>query len=246
MPGNAAPSRVGKWFVLRWSIALLAGLFLQAGESEALSCAQVGLDEQVVDSSAIIFEGVAGPSRPLEALEESSVMSRNLNLLGGSVKNLRVYPFTVTQGWKAAFETQRINVLHNDYWGDTFREESVYLVVAPLRVGDLAWAPLCGHSKDPGHPLIEGDRKLLETVVGLGSHVKVSWQDRACRSDLDCARVQTHCGGCDCGTPVSRSLVESYQTRLEKVCAMIRQTDQCERSCAQHSLACERAVCVER
>ena len=88
---------------------------------------------------------------------------------GGSIKDLRVYTFTVTHGWKGAAKGQSVEVLFNSYWGDGFAEGVAYLVVSPRQVGKLFWAPLCGHTLDVKHAADIGSLTMLEQLIGIGA-----------------------------------------------------------------------------
>ena len=134
-----------------------------------LSCARPNLDEAAIKSSVLIVEGIAGPKRPLNLLERGAVKMNAINGKGGTIKDLRVYRFTVTQGWKGASAGETVNVLFNSYWGDGFAEGESYLVVSPQQVGRLFWAPLCGHTIDLDFAARFGNLALLEKVIGVGA-----------------------------------------------------------------------------
>ena len=59
--------------------------------------------------------------------------------------------------------------------------EEAYLVVSPQQVGGLFWAPLCGQTIDLKHAAEIGGLAVLERRIGIGHHMKVKVEDRACR-----------------------------------------------------------------
>ena len=150
----------------------------------------------------------------------------------------------MTRGWKGAAAGQNVDILFNTYWGDGFAAGDAYLVVSPQRVGTLFWAPLSGHTIDMRYAGDIGSLAMLERVVGIGQHMKVGIEDRVCRRAEDCASVQTHCGGCSCGTPVARVALERYTAQFERLCAAIRTTERCELNCPPVALACMAGFCV--
>jgi hypothetical protein len=219
------------------------GLFLP-GAAFGLSCARPSLDETAIDAAIMIFEGTAGSKRALDLREKAAVRIYSIDSIYGSAEDLKVYGFTVTQGWKGATTGQSVDVLFNGYWGDGFAEGEAYLVVSPRRVGNLFWAPLCGHTIDVRHAADVGDLARLERLIGIGQHMKVAMADRVCRRAEDCTSVQTHCGGCSCGTPVARVAAERYQARFERLCAAIRYAERCEMNCPPPAPSCAAGFCV--
>ena len=196
------------------SVVAVLSLYLP-GAAVGLSCARPSLDETAIDGAIMIFEGTAGPKRSLDSRERSAVRLHAIEGRGGGAEDLRVYRFTVTQGWKGAARGQTVDVLFNSYWGDGFAQGEAYLVVSPRHVGNLFWAPLCGHTIDVRYAAEFGSIAMLERVIGIGQHMKVGLADRVCRRAEDCTSVQTHCGGCSCGTPVARQAAEGYEARFE-------------------------------
>jgi hypothetical protein len=227
-----------------WRVAVVVLALLLPGESFALSCARPILDEAAIAAATMIFEGTAGPKRPLDFSERSDIRLSTIATKGGGARNLRVYRFTVTKGWKGALRGQTVDVLFNTYWGDGFAAGGRYLLVSPRRVGKLFWAPLCGHSIDLLHAAKFGDIARLERLIGVGQHLKVKLEDRVCRRAEDCASVQTHCGDCGCGTPVAKAAAARYQARFDKLCAAIRVTERCEISCPPPAPLCKKGICV--
>ena len=227
-----------------WIIVVMALGMMSSGTAFGLSCARPSLDETTIDAAVMIFEGIAGSKRVLDHGERATVQKHAIEAKGGGIENLRVYSFTVTQGWKGAATGQSVDVLFNSYWGDGFAEGGSYLVVSTRQIGDLFWAPLCGHTIDVRHAADVGDLAMLERLIGLGHHMKVEMEDRVCRRAEDCTAVQTHCGGCSCGTPVATAAIKRYQTRLERLCATIRVADRCEMDCPPPALSCTAGFCV--
>jgi hypothetical protein len=227
-----------------WAIVVAAlGLFLP-GAALGLSCARPSLDETTIDAAIMIFEGTAGPKRSLDFRERAVVRTHAIEAMGGRTEDLRVYNFTVTQGWKGAAAGQSVDVLFNNYWGDGFAKGEAYLVVSPRHVGNLFWAPLCGHTIDVKHAADIGNLAMLEHVIGIGQHMKVGMEDRVCRRDEDCTSVQTHCGGCSCGTPVARVAAERYEAQFERLCAAVRIDERCEMDCPPPAPSCTAGFCV--
>ena len=231
---------------MKGSLAIVVaalGLFLP-GAAFGLSCARPILDEPAIDAAIVIFEGTSGPKRSLDLLERTGVRIRPLEARGGTIEDLRVYSFTVTRGWKGVAKGQSVDVLFNSYWGDGFAEGEAYLVVSPQQVGNLYWAPLCGHTIDLRHAADFGSLALLERLIGIGHHMKVPMEDRVCRRAEDCTLVQTHCGACGCGTPVARVVAERYEAQFERLCAAIRYAERCEMNCPPPAPSCAAGFCV--
>ena len=209
-----------------------------------LSCARPSMDQSVIDGAVAIFEGVAGPKRSLRSREEVAIEVNPIGGKGGITENLGVYRFAVTNAWKGVASGQSVDVLFNNYWGDGFSEGESYLVVSTQRVEDLFWAPLCGHTIDLKHAADLGDLSMLEQLIGIGHHMKVKLKDRVCQHGNDCSAVQTHCGGCSCGTPVARSAREHDEAQFEPLCAVIRITERCELDCPPPAPSCREGYCV--
>ncbi len=215
------------------------------GSAYALSCARPSLNAAAIEAAVMIFEGIAGPKRVLGLRERAAVRRHGLEAKGGTVEDLRVYSFTVTRDWKGSETGQRVEIVFNSYWGDGFAEGEAYLVVSPRQVGKLFWAPLCGHTVDLRHAAELGDLARLARLIGIGHHMKIRTEDRICRRSEDCASVQTHCGGCSCGTPLARAALESYEARFEGLCAAIRLTEHCELDCPPPALSCQAGICAD-
>jgi hypothetical protein len=138
----------------------------------ALSCVAPAMNESVVEAAAIIFEGVANRGRDLSRAERATLKAAGVTPLGGGVGDLKVFEFTVTKGWKGAVEGQRIQVLRNTYWGDSFAAAGTYLVVGE-RVGDgLHLAPLCGNTVHLEYAQDSGHLKTLEGLIGGGAQAQ--------------------------------------------------------------------------
>ncbi|MDJ0608220.1 MAG: hypothetical protein QNJ67_04530 [Kiloniellales bacterium] len=231
--------------MLRSRIAALAVLAcLVSAPAFGLSCARPSLDEAVIDGSVMIFEGRAGPKRPLLRWEVATVRDHRLAMLYTRDSDLQVFRFTVSRAWKGAAPGQVVEVLFNTHWGDGFANGESYLVVSPREVGGLFWSPLCGHSLNLRSAADIGNIATLERVIGIGEHVRIPTADRVCRRAEDCTSVQTHCGGCSCGTPVAKSAADGYPARLNRLCATIRVAERCEMDCPTLELSCVEAVCV--
>jgi len=227
-----------------WVIVVVALGFMLPGTAFGLSCARPSLDEAAIDAAVMIIEGIAGPKRALDFRERAAVQMHAIEAKGGGTEDLRVYSFTVTQGWKGAATGQSVDVLFNNYWGDGFAEGESYLVVSTRQIGDLFWAPLCGHTIDVKHAADFGNLAMLEQLIGLGHHMKVEIEDRVCQRAEDCTAVQTHCGGCSCGTPVAKLATKRYEARFERLCATIRIAERCEMACPPPAPSCTAGICV--
>ena len=213
------------------------------GSAYALSCVPPVMNESVVESAAIIFEGVAGPRRRLSRAEAAVLDAANVIAEGGGIENLRVFEFTVTKGWKEATKGQRIQVLRNTYWGDGFAAEESYLMLADRRIGDIYLAPLCGPTVYLRSAAASGHLKALERLIGMGVHIKIPAGDRACRNDADCTFIQTHCGACSCGTPVARAAKAEYMALYEQACTPFKR-ENCEIHCNTPVPRCRQELCV--
>ncbi len=227
-----------------WAILVVVLIIVLPRAAFGLSCARPILDEPAIETAVTIFEGIAGPKRSLSFRERAIVRIRALKGRGGSTKALRVYSFTVTQGWKGATVGQSVDVLFNTHWGDGFTMGEAYLVVSPQQVGNLFWSPLCGHTIDVKYAAKFGNLAMLERVIGIGHHMKVGMEDRVCRRAEDCTSVQTHCGGCSCGTPVARAAAVRYEAQFERLCAAIRIAERCEIECPLPTPSCTAGYCV--
>ena len=105
-------------------LVLVAALGLNfPGVAFGLSCARPSLDETAIDAAIdaaiMIFEGTAGPKRSLDLREKEAVRLYAIEAIFDSAEDLKVYGFTVTQGWKGATTGQSIDVLFNSYWGES-------------------------------------------------------------------------------------------------------------------------------
>lgn len=229
-----------------WAIAVAVLGLLLPSATFGLSCARPSLDQAAIDAAVVIFEGTAGSKRSLDSREKAVIRTDVIEAIGGSLKDLRVYSFTVTQGWKGATAGQSVEVLFNTYWGDGFAEGEAYLVVSPQQVGSLFWAPLCGHTIDMRTAADVGSLAVLERLIGIGHHMKVRVEDRVCRRAEDCTSVQTHCGGCSCGTPVAKAAAQHYEAQFETLCAAVRITDYCLMDCSRPAPPCTAGYCASQ
>lgn len=230
-----------KW--LWTNLVVVLGLLLP-NEAIALSCARPNLDETAIEAAVMIFEGTAGSERRLGFRERAVVRLHGIKGRGGTTEDLKVYSFTVTRGWKGTAAGQSVEVLFNSYWGDGFAEGKSYLVVSPQQVGKFFWSPLCGHTIDVKYAAEFGNVAMLESVIGIGHHMKIGMADRACRRAGDCTLVQTHCGACSCGTPVASSAVKRYEAQFKVLCAAIRIAERCEMDCPSLTPSCKAGSCV--
>ena len=150
------------------AVVVVALGVLSPGAAFGLSCARLSLDETAIDAATMIFEGTAGAKRSLDFRERAAVRRHAIEAKGGRTGDLRVYSFAVTRGWKGVATGQSVDVLFNTYWGDGFSEGEAYLVVSPRRVGNLFWAPLCGHTLDMRNAADIGSLATLERLIGSG------------------------------------------------------------------------------
>lgn len=153
-----------------WAILVVALGLLLPGAAFGLSCAAPRLDETAVGAAITIFEGIAAPKRSLDARELAAVRMHEIESKGGSTTDLRIYSFAVTRGWKGVATGQSVDVLVNTYWGDGFAEGETYLVVSPRQVGNLFWAPLCGHTVNVRYAAENGDLATLARLIGDGQN----------------------------------------------------------------------------
>ena len=218
-------------------------LMCLTGEAYALSCAPPKLTEAVITNSVAVFEGVAGKKHGLTWQQKVSVKKTGITGKFAGVDNLSVYDFTVTRNWKGVAAGQTVSILFNTTWGDSYLPGSHFLVVSPRQIGEMYWTPLCGKSIDLEWARKIGDIALLEAVIGVGDHIRIVAEDRVCESAQDCTAVSTHCGGCDCGTPVSVVAAGKYRQQLQNFCAIARLTEHCEIVCETFVPACHEGLC---
>jgi len=218
-------------------------LTLLSGNVHALSCAQPKLDVAIITNSVAVFVGVAGNKHGLTWRQKASVKKDMLTGRFAGVENLSVYDFRVTKNWKGIITGQTVTILFNTTWGDNYVPGSNFLIVSPQQVGDMYWTPLCGNSIDLEWARKNGDIELLEAVISVGHQIKIVAKDRACESAQDCTAVITHCGGCDCGTPVGVVAAGKYKEQLKNFCAIARLMEQCEIVCETFVPACHEGLC---
>jgi len=219
-----------KFNLVFWLFACLPAVFI-SGKSFALSCAPPRLDEAIMKSSAAIFEGTAGKKSGLNWKQNLALKKENLLGKGGGLNEMSVYDFTVTRAWKGVEAGEKVFVLFNTYWGDTFAEGEAFLIVSPRKIGGMVLSPLCGNSTDIAWAQKQGYIALLESLIGVGHHIKIPAADRACESAKDCTAVSTHCGCCDCGTPVNARYQEKYREQLAAFCAKADGVEACDIVC---------------
>ncbi len=223
--------------------ALVVLSFYAPGAALARSCLPPTMDEAVVKNAAVIFEGVAGPRRALSHAEAAVLDAAGIVAEGGGIANLKVFEFTVTRGWKGAAAGQKIEIVRNTYWGDGFDIGEAYLVVGDRRIDDLYVAPPCGNTMHLRFAAEAGHFEALERLVGIGVHIKIRPEDRACRSDGDCTFIRTHCGACSCGTPVAGAALAKYEALYEQACTPFKR-ENCEIHCATPVPRCRQGLCV--
>jgi len=225
--------------------ALLPFLLLTclSGKAHALSCAQPKLDEAIITNSVAVFEGVAGDKHGLTWLQKASVQKERLTGRFAGVENLSVYDFRVTKNWKGVTAGQTVSILFNTAWGDNYVPGANFLIVSPQQISDMYWTPLCGNSIDLEWARKNGVMEVLEEVIGIGQQIKIVAKDRACQSAQDCTAVITHCGACDCGTPVNVVAAGKYKEQLQQFCAINRLIENCEIVCETYVPACEEGLC---
>lgn len=230
---------------MRFTPTLVLWLLLTclSGKANALSCAQPRLDEAVITNSVAVFEGVAGNKHSLTWQQKASVRKDKPTGRFAGVENLSVYDFSVTKNWKGVMVGQTVSILFNTTWGDNYLPGSHFLIVSPQQISDMYWTPLCGNSIDLEWARKNGDMELLEEVIGVGYQIKIAAKDRACESAQDCTAVITHCGGCDCGTPVSVVAAGKHKEQLQKFCAITRLMENCEIVCETFVPACHEGLC---
>ena len=217
--------------------------FHAPGAALARSCLPPTMDAAAVRNAAVIFEGVAGHRRALSRAEAAVLDAAGMVAEGGGIANLGVFEFTVIRGWKGAAAGQKIRVVRNTYWGDGFDMGQAYLVVGDRRIDDLYVAPLCGNTVHLRFAAEAGRLKALERLVGIGAHIKIRPEDRACRSDEDCAVIQTHCGACGGGTPVAGAALAQYQALYEHACTPF-QGEICDIHCETVVPRCRQGLCA--
>ncbi len=127
-------------------------LVFTTSKTHALSCAVPQVDDKVIEGALIIFEGVMKSSRGLSSFEKLKFTVADLHQMGGALKDLKVYTFSVTKAWKDAKQGEDVQVLRNTYWGRGFLEEAKYLVVSSEKYGELYFSHLCEPTFDLQNP----------------------------------------------------------------------------------------------
>jgi hypothetical protein len=84
-------------------------------------------------------------------------------------------------------------------------------------------------------PVVTGDRSA--------AGIRVSESQRYCQAARQCTKVQTRCGGCDCGTAINESFAAEHRDRLAALCGSHEQVE-CERSCPETRPICVIGVCA--
>tara|TARA_R110002124_G_scaffold5813_1_gene36420 strand:- start:612 stop:1316 length:705 start_codon:yes stop_codon:yes gene_type:complete len=229
--------------ILGMIVALII-VFAGATHAHALSCASSRLNEKNIASVPVIFEGAAASSRELTRKEKAVFKLHGLSMKGGDASNLRVFDFTVSKPWKGVTQGQTVAILYNTYWGDAFPPQESFLVIGTRKLGDLFWVPLCGNTLPLEYAKSQGDITTLEKFVGIGHHTKIPASARLCETADDCTAMGTHCGGCDCGTPVAKAFAEDYaQTHKDFCAASHTEYAFCEMDCPQSVPVCQDNLC---
>ena len=127
-----------------WIGCYLILFVFSTGNAHALSCAVPQVDDKMIEGALIIFEGVVKSSRGLSNFEKLKLTVGDLNQMGGALKDLEVYTFSVTKAWKRAKQGEDVKILRNTYWGRGFLDEGQYLVVSSEKYGELYFSHLCG------------------------------------------------------------------------------------------------------
>ncbi|TNE31606.1 MAG: hypothetical protein EP349_03900 [Alphaproteobacteria bacterium] len=225
-------------------IVALVVVLSGAVSAYALSCAAAPLNEKNIASVPVIFEGAAAESRELTRREKAAFKLHNLSMKGGDTSNLRVFDFTVRKPWKGVAQGQKVAILYNTYWGDVFPPQQSFLVIGTRKLGDLFWVPLCSNTVPLEHAKSQGDIAVLEQFVGIGEHTKIPAEARLCETADDCTAIVTHCGSCDCGTPIAKAFAEEYAQKHKDFCAASRtEYEHCEMDCPQPVPVCQDNLC---
>jgi hypothetical protein len=72
--------------------------------------------------------------------------------------------------------------------------------------------------------------------------IEISESHRVCEVDNDCAAIQLHCGGCDCGHAVNRAYLSLYQSKREAHCKNYS-GPWCDMYCGEAKLVCVNKRC---
>ncbi|NIP13786.1 MAG: hypothetical protein GWM88_03190 [Pseudomonadales bacterium] len=83
------------------------------------------------------------------------------------------------------------------------------------------------------------------TATGDGSAtgVRIMESQRYCQSARQCTRVETRCGGCDCGTAINEAFATEHQANLAAQCGTSEQAE-CERPCPETRPICVVGLCA--
>lgn len=147
------------------SIILLSFVgFVHASAAYALSCAAPVLNETVLENAQVVFEGTSENVRDLTRQERKTLISKKIAAKGGSVESLKVFDLVVVKGWKGVKEGERVQVVRNTYWGDTFTEGEQYFILSAQKIDDLYITHLCDHTMNSKHIEDYGFLEMLEEV----------------------------------------------------------------------------------
>jgi hypothetical protein len=75
--------------------------------------------------------------------------------------------------------------------------------------------------------------------------IKIDPGDQECTQDTECILIQTHCGGCSCGTPINRAAEAKVQRRFKDLCEGFY-GPHCEIHCPERQFRCLEGTCVTR
>jgi hypothetical protein len=78
---------------------------------------------------------------------------------------------------------------------------------------------------------------------GPANGIRVSESQRYCQSARQCTRVETRCGGCDCGTAINEAFAAEHLGNLAALCGSHEQVE-CERPCPDTRPICVVGLCV--
>lgn len=139
------------------ALAAVVMFGVSATPALALSCAQPKVNEDIIDHSSAIFEGVVIAEKKTDA----DVVPGSKSSLDNGV----VYTFEVTRGYKGAEAGNKLEVTRNIYWGDGFTMGQAYLVFA-VRQGHNGYlvSDLCGPTT--GLAYADEYRKVLDIHFG--------------------------------------------------------------------------------
>ena len=78
-----------------------------------------------------------------------------------------------------------------------------------------------------------------ETAGGIRVHES----QRYCQTSRQCTKVQSRCGGCDCGVAINEAFAEDHRNSLAALCGR-REGLECERPCPETRPVCVVGFCA--